>query len=116
MNRVFKIILGIITFWPILYIILFVLSAFFLPNNNPLISNWSEVFPVFFGLHIFTMILIFALVITYIIIIIKNDRIVKETKILWVVMTVWGNMLTMPIYWCLHIWRKPKDSKVNKSL
>ena len=110
MNKALKIILGIVTLWPIFYIALFVVSFFLLSYLEMPSDVWSNIFSGILGTHIFTMAFILALVIIYIVHIFRNRRIVKETRALWaVVVLLWG-IITMPIYWYLHIWRKPREN------
>jgi hypothetical protein len=36
----------------------------------------------------------------------RNDRVDKDKKVLWAVVLFMGNMIAMPIYWYLYIWRE----------
>jgi hypothetical protein len=115
MNKAFKIVLGIATLWPILYVVLFAVSALLFSDNEMPSDIWSNIFPIVLGAHFFTMALILALVIIYMIHVLKNDRIAKEAKALWVAVIFLGNMIAMPFYWYFHIWRKPEANTIGIS-
>ncbi|MGE5422408.1 MAG: hypothetical protein ACM3QW_04020 [Ignavibacteriales bacterium] len=105
MTKKAKIVLGIATLWPLLYMFIFfafVLLAAFAPNQ-------SASFEIILLLHIFTILWMFALAAIYILNVFKNDHIIQEIKILWALLILFGNMATMPIYWYLYIWRDPPD-------
>ena len=117
MEKPAKIILGIVTLWPILYLVVFfafILSQFFLITQEGTPS--FEPFFLIFGLHFLTMLWIFALLIFYIINVFKNDRIAQDKKTLWAVELFMGNMIAMPIYWYLYIWCEPRKTYEYTSL
>jgi hypothetical protein len=35
----------------------------------------------------------------------RNDQVEKDKKVLWAVVIFMGNMIAMPIYWYLYIWK-----------
>jgi hypothetical protein len=47
-----------------------------------------------------------ALMAFYIVNVFRNDRVDKDKKALWAVVLFMGNMIAMPIYWYLYIWRE----------
>jgi hypothetical protein len=115
MKKPTKILLGIATLWPLLYIIIF--FAFML-SQAFLISFRGDLSPggpptgffILFGLHLLTMLWIVALLIIYIINVFKNERVNKDKKALWAVVIFLGNMFAMPVYWYLYIWREPEKA------
>ncbi len=115
MKKPAKILLGIATLWPFLYIIIFFAFMF---SQVLLISLRGEpshigpptFFIVLFSLHFLTMLWIFALLIIYIINVFKNERVDKDKKALWAVVLFLGNMFAMPVYWYLYIWREPEKT------
>jgi hypothetical protein len=42
----------------------------------------------------------------------RNDHVDKDKKVLWAVVLFMGNMIAMPIYWYLYIWREEKGSPI----
>lgn len=105
-----KVLLGIATFWPLIYLaIFFIFTAyqFFVAfTNPPSEENGIPItFSIIFILHFMTMILMFILIIIYIRNVFKNDRIHKDKKGLWAVVLFLGNIIAMPIYWYLYIWK-----------
>jgi hypothetical protein len=115
MKKPIKIILGVATLWPILYMIISFVFAFsqvflFSQEEVPSSSGLPIDFRVFFGLHMLTIFWIFILLIIYIVNLFRNDRVAKDMKALWAVVLFMGNMIAMPIYWYLYIWREPKET------
>ena len=109
MKKWAKILLGVATLWPVLYMFIFFMFIFsmvlFMPDQSagegP--PTW---FFIIFPLHILTMLWIFGLTIFYILNIFKNDRVDQDKKALWAVVIFFGNMFAMPVYWYLYIWRE----------
>lgn len=66
----------------------------------------SGLFPTVFVLHGITIFWIGALLVFYIRNVFKNDRVQKDKKALWAVVLFMGNMIAMPIYWYLYVWRE----------
>lgn len=115
MSKPRKIVLGIATLCPLLYLVVFfgfifslIISSFAAPGqieqNGPPIE-----FLILFALHFLTMILVFTLMVIYVINVFKNNKIENNKKFLWVVVLFFGSIIAMPIYWYLYIWKKPKS-------
>ena len=114
MTRGKRIALAVFTVWPFLYIILFfgsILGTMILASvcNGP--PKWLfGVMFVILILHFLTMIEVFSLIAIYIIHVFKTDRIPRDKKVLWAVVLFLGNMLAMPVYWYLYVWKDPETS------
>jgi hypothetical protein len=130
MNKFGKVVLGFLTIWPILYIILFILficSMVMVPvlqkeapeSNGP---GYSMI--ALFGLHGLTMLIGIFLFAFYIIHAARNTKIEGLEKIIWILIIAVVGFVTMPIYWYVHIWKegsirlfrmgKGKDKESNK--
>jgi hypothetical protein len=116
MKKTGKIILGIASLWPITYMVIFI-SIFIFTFLRIMSGSGAAVadqggppswFILTFVLHLVTMLWTCALLVIYIIDVFKNERVNKDKKALWAVVLFFGNMIAMPIYWYLHIWREPK--------
>lgn len=115
MSKRAKIILGIATIWPILYGIIFFIFIFFIlflsnqqqPNKPP--TGFFVILP----LHFLTMLDIFVLLVIYITNLFKNERVENHKKVLWAVVLFMGNMIAMPIYWYLYIWKDSSKDTTN---
>lgn len=121
MKKSIKILLGLATLWPFLYMILFFVfvfsSIFFMRGPAGAEAGPPLFFVVFFALHLFTMLWIMALTIFYMVNVFKNDRVDKDKKVLWAVVIFMGNLIAMPIYWYLYIWKEaPAGSLPSQSL
>ena len=114
MKKPAKILLGIATLWPLLYMFIFFAlifsQVFFMSQmGEPSHDGPPTFFIVLMSLHFLTMLWIFGLLIIYIINVFKNERVDKDKKALWAVVLFLGNMFAMPVYWYLYIWREPKE-------
>ncbi|HUS57816.1 MAG TPA: hypothetical protein VM141_04115 [Planctomycetota bacterium] len=114
MSRGKAIILGIFTAWPFLYVVFFMCTVFLMMTSGLSCGGRSSGAPAFmwivFPLHFFTMILIPVLLVIYILHVFKTNRIPQDRKALWAVVLFLGNMIAMPIYWYLYIWKEPAQS------
>jgi len=69
------------------------------------------IFKFILPLHLFTMLEIFVLIAIYIMHIFKTDVVVQDKKALWAVVIFCGNMIAMPVYWYLYIWKTIQEPK-----
>ena len=110
LTRPVKLLVGLLTLWPILYMFLFM--AFVLTT-----IIWSEIgrgtqhvpgFPVgmllLFGAHLGTMLLMSALTVFYVVYLVKTERVPQDKKALWAAVIFLGNMLAMPVFFYLYVW------------
>ena len=114
MKKTTKILLAIATVFPFLYMIFFFVvifsSIFFAPRDGSSEGGvFTILFMVIFPLHLITMLLILGLTIFYMVNVFKNDRVDKDKKVLWAVVIFMGNMIAMPVYWYLYIWREETE-------
>ena len=57
------------------------------------------------GIHLLTIALTLGLLVVYIIDVFKNKKVKNDIKALWAIILILGNVIAMPIYWYLYIWR-----------
>jgi hypothetical protein len=112
MSKPVKVLLGIATAWPLVYVGLFMFAIFgmmILEFYAPTVS--SDEMPIWFFVlfagYFLTFIWMMGLIVIYILHLFKTDRVPKDQKALWAVVIFLGNMLAMPVYWYLYIWREP---------
>ena len=105
-----KIFIGLLTLWPITYMLIFMFAIFSMIfmatqgfQNSP-----PKIFFIIFTLHLFTILYSFGLIAFYVYYIFKTDNVPKDKKVLWTVIIFLGNMFAMPVFWFLYIWREPK--------
>jgi hypothetical protein len=113
MRKSGKIALGVFSLWPFIYMIIFMFFTFSMVFKTPGNVNQEPTFDFFkliFGLHLFTMVEIFALIIIYVVFIFKTEKVAKDKKALWAVVIFLGNMIAIPIFWFLYIWKDPKQT------
>jgi len=111
MTKSKALVLGGFTLWPIVYMVLFMVVMFSqvlmmdFENQAPS-GHMPTMIKIIFPLHFLTMIWIFVLVAIYIRHIFKTEAVPQEKKALWAVVIFMGNMVAMPVYWYLYIWKK----------
>jgi hypothetical protein len=126
MRKSSKILLGVATLWPLLYLAIFLVGwvamMVFVFSQIPVSDNKvgapagepPEAFVrgvlAFFVLHFLTILWMMGLLAIYIVNVFKNDRVTDDKKALWAVVIFLGNIIAMPIYWYLYIWREPGPS------
>jgi hypothetical protein len=111
MTKTKALVLGGCTIWPILYMFLFMGTMFsqvMVMNfgGRPPAGQISTVMKIILPLHLLTMVWIFVLIAIYIRHIFKTEEVRQDKMALWAVVIFCGNMIAMPVYWYLYIWKK----------
>lgn len=104
MTKAWKLLLGALTIWPIMYIALFFGAAFYsilIGQTKELTGIWDLIIP----LHLLTILIIFALMIFYVVNVVRNHRIKSDMKAVWAIVVVLGGPIALPIYWYFFIWK-----------
>jgi len=118
LSKGFKIIIGLFTIVPIIYMALFFASFF------PIMSGTDDSFifdnfAVLMIVHLMVMLLTFGLVAFYIVFLFKTTTVKSEIKALWAVVLFMGGPIAMPIFWYLYVWsekiEKPDTQGVSSS-
>lgn len=114
MTKPAKVVLGIVTIWPAIYMAFFfvvvcLLFASFLgePSDG---GYLVRLLGILFPLHLGTIVVIVGLGAFYIYHLFQNDQIGQNQKALWAVVLLMGNMISMPVYWYLYFWRDNSES------
>lgn len=115
MSRGKQITLAVFTVWPILYMLLFMSAIFAMMMMSGFSGSGDSsgpptVMKIILPLHFLTMLEIFVLIVIYIVHVFKTDRVPQDKKALWAVVLFLGNMIAMPIYWYIYIWKQPEVS------
>lgn len=103
MNKFLKILLALVTLWPMFYVILF-MAFFVLPFDSELFG--VRFFSIILPLHLLTMLIIAALLTFYLVNLFRNKRIDNNMKALWAVVMFMGSLFALPVYWYLFIWKE----------
>lgn len=118
MKKTKAIILGIFTILPTLYLIFFlcVFSYLFMSTLNESNADVSNnLFKIIFPMHMTAMLLIFTLMIIYIVDVFKNNSVESDKKSLWAIVLFFGNIISMIVYWVIHIWEPlVKENKIKQ--
>ncbi len=113
MSRGKAITLGIFTAWPFVFLVIFTVAMFatFLSDIS---SSAAEPEPplLFFlviPLQLLTMLVVFILVIIYVVFLFRTETVSQDKKALWAAVLILGNMIAMPVFWYLYVWKQPKE-------
>ena len=110
MKKSKKVLLGVATAWPLLWLPIFMLVMFSTlifsaPGGRP----DPDVFPLallfVLPVHFITVFGSIALSIFYIVNVFRNKRVPKDQQVLWVVLLIMFGIVAEPIYWYLYIWK-----------
>ena len=113
MTRPAKIVLGVATIWPVVFLGAFisVMIGMAVLEANRMVSLQNVgpiVFAAAFGLYFLTMAGMLVLMVIYIVHIVRNKRFDVEKKVLWAAVIVFAGIFAMPVYWYLYVWREPE--------
>lgn len=106
-SRWFTIFLGVLTFWPILYIFLFVASiagAIALSSTSE--NGTAAIFPLILVAHVGTILLGFVLMAYYSVYVLRDSRFSSDRRLLWVLVVVLGGMVGQAIFYVMWFWRR----------
>ncbi len=110
MSKTQKIVLGMITIWPIIYIFIFIASIFsFLFGLQANGTHGSTAMPAFFPVliifHILTIFVCLGLLVYYLRHMITNTSIAQDHKTIWIIALFLGNIITILVYYYIQILR-----------
>lgn len=106
-------VLAVFTAWPLLYAALLVHAVIFvvLPgfvgarsSTAPLLAPSTLI-----ALLLPTILEFSVLIAGYIGHLLSNDKVSQNTKAVWTVILLLGNVIAMPVYWYIYIWHGPND-------
>ncbi len=106
-----KLALLALSLWPVLYLgvlLLWFLSTF---------SGWGDWAPpggFVFGGHCTTMLLSLGLQGWYIYAVVKHPLLDQTMRLVWILVLFQFNVLAMPVYWYLHVWRAPGEQLAGR--
>ena len=106
MNKPLKLLLGLATVWPAVYLVLFFVTAFstIFPSSGDVPTPFTIGSPGFIAAHFFTMLLSMGLMAFYIYRAVKSDRLNDTWKIIWTLVIFFAATVAMPVFWYLHVW------------
>lgn len=110
LSRPVKILVGVLTLWPMVYILLFMAFVFgsmiwtARAHGGEHSAGLPVAFLLVFAAHFGTMLLMFGLTAFYIVYLFKTDRVPQDKKALWAAVLFLGNMIAMPVFFYLYIW------------
>lgn len=112
MSQSGKIILGIFTFLPFLFFIMFIVKIFSLVmyavNNGGNVDEkemlFNQIAPMVIYIILFSF-LSLVLLIYYIIHLVNYKAAESTEKIVWVLLFIFFGIVVFPVYWYLRVWR-----------
>ena len=123
MKKSNKVLLGIATIWPILYMFLFMVGIFLMvmlaPNGGPPGRGPGSAlipfgFVAFLALHLLTIFGHMGLTVFYIIRVFKTERLDQNLKIMWTLLLFFVGFFAQPIFWYLYIWRGMPETESQR--
>ena len=110
LSRGKKILLGFLTVWPWIYIPCFMIAVFSIillteqggADGAPLLMF------IIIPFHFLTIFLIFILMGFYVYHSVKNKKLDDDKRLVWILALFFGNMIVMPVYWYMNIWKEPE--------
>ncbi len=115
MNPWLKRIIGILTFWPPLYMALFL--AFMVWTLVTGMRGGQGVGPppafvLIFIFHILTMVILFGLLGFYAVCVFKHPGLPQDRRILWLILILMFGFFAMPVFWWIHLRPLPDDGSL----
>lgn len=101
-QRVWLLMLGILTVLPILYLLFFFIIVGSAATGSQA-SGLVNLIPV---LHMGVMLLWWALTAFYLIHVFRTPRLEGTPKAIWAVLIAFGGPLAWPVYWYVNMWRR----------
>lgn len=111
MSKNSRIVLGAASLLPSIYLILFV--GFILYNVFLVEKPSANLIPVVYALlkvHVIMIFWTFALLAFYLISLKRNSFLSRDQKIMWIILFIVAGLISLPIYWYIHIWRQNETS------
>ena len=107
LSRPIKLLVGFVTAWPPLYMLIF-MGTIFAAMAGAMAGGPDDSMPAWFQLifflHFITILIMFGLLAFYIVYLFKTDTIAQDKKVLWAVVLFFGNAFAMPVFFWLYVW------------
>lgn len=121
LSRPVKLVVGALSTWPFVYMFLFfgyMATSFFSitrtgGQTGEHSSGMPDMFVLIFAAHFGTILMMFGLLTFYIVYLFKTDRVSQDKKALWAAVLFLGNMIAMPVFFCIYIWPDKWPRKVK---
>lgn len=120
MSKGKKILIGLLTIWPFIYIFLFILLAggiAFFASSNPQAFEGSSPPPSFIIgagslvlAHFATILVVIGMLIFYIIHSLKNPAVEQDKKVWWILGFFFCGGIVNIVYYFMYIWKLPETA------
>ncbi|MBX3451657.1 MAG: hypothetical protein KF777_19000 [Planctomycetaceae bacterium] len=100
--------IGFLTCVPLSYLFFFMAIILIEVLGSEPMSRSS--FMLLFVVHVLIIVLVWCLIGFYIYFLFKSDFVKQDQKALWAVVLFLGNMLAMPVFWYLYIWKPAEEA------
>ena len=99
-----KVLLGIVTLWPLVYLAAFFALVALRILVRPLTPPVKTTLIVF---HTGTIVWTIGLLAGYLRLLFRSDRVAPENKLPWAVALVLGNVVALPLFFWRAVWKEP---------
>ncbi len=110
MTRRWKTALGVATAWPLIYVVLYFLFAFWVffstAGSSDVPPHVASAQSAASAVNVVTILLTLALTIFYVVLISTNEAFSSSQKTAWVIVVLAGSIAGMLVYWYLFIHRE----------
>jgi len=113
-SRLNSLILLFFAIWPILYGSFFVLS--WLTGLLNQASTNIAFLSTLIICHILTAGLSFGGILLYLVHVYKNDHLIGNQKMVWSIAILFLSVFSIPLYWWMHIWKRPGNKSADFSV
>lgn len=112
MTKSGKIALGLITFLPFLFLVMFLVKIFsiimYAVNNGGNFDEkemlFNQIAPMIIYIILFSV-LSLGLLVYYIVHLVNNKVADSTEKVVWVLLFIFFGIIVFPVYWYLRVWR-----------
>jgi heme/copper-type cytochrome/quinol oxidase subunit 3 len=103
-----KIILGLATVWPIVYILLFMafVASTLIRTVQTTGAPPPDFFRIIIPLHLATMLVALGLLVFYVTHAYRSASLSSDRRLIWIVLLLFGFPIAGPIYWYSHLWHE----------
>lgn len=102
-SRSLKPVLAVAVVWPILYFVAFMMLIATRAFANP------AVMPILFMVHAATALTMLGTLALSIVHAVQSKTLTNEWRIVWCVLLLFGALITVPIYFFMHVWPEPSS-------
>lgn len=115
MRKVAILLLGVISLWPLLYLLVFFGLAVQLVFVPRAVLSDPQTFNDLAKVHIATIMVSIVLTLLYMVHALRNGTLPSDQKTLWILSVLFFGIAAIPIYWYRFIWHEKQETAHSAS-